>query len=143
MNIEIAFATRQELLWLEHAERNHHITSTMLERKILQQEIIVVKADNTNVGWLRFGFFWDEIPFLNMLGLEEAFRKRGIGKRLVEYWESQMKKEGHSLVLTSSMSNEEAQHFYRKLGYSEAGSLILPAEPLEIIFMKHLNTERV
>jgi len=34
--------------------------------------------------------------------------------------------------------NEQAQHFYRKLGYRDAGSLLLDEEPLEIIFVKDI-----
>lgn len=40
--------------------------------------------------------------------------------------------------MTSSLSNEEAQHFYRKLNYVDSGALLLPEEPLEIIFVKKL-----
>ncbi|WP_278281130.1 hypothetical protein [Clostridium sp. N3C] len=40
--------------------------------------------------------------------------------------------------MTSTMSNEEAQHFYRKFDYKDAGSLLLDNEPLEIIFTKVL-----
>ena len=47
-------------------------------------------------------------------------------------------KQKNKLVMTSSQSDEKAQHFYRKLGYSDVGSLTLPKEPLEIIFMKKL-----
>lgn len=41
--------------------------------------------------------------------------------------------------MTSTQSDETAQHFYRKLGYVESGSLLFENEPLEIIFRKSLN----
>jgi ribosomal protein S18 acetylase RimI-like enzyme len=47
-----------------------------------------------------------------------------------------MKKKGYEIVMTSTLSNEQAQHFYRKLGYKDSGSLLLENEPLEIIFTK-------
>ena len=49
-----------------------------------------------------------------------------------------MKNKGYECVLTSTQSNEEAQFFYRKLGYIDSGSLLLPNEPLEIIFYKKI-----
>jgi len=49
-----------------------------------------------------------------------------------------MKTQGYKKVLTSTLSNEDAQHFYRKLGYKDCGSLLLPDEPLEIIFIKEI-----
>lgn len=48
-----------------------------------------------------------------------------------------MIKEKYNKVMTSSLSNENAQHFYRNLGYKDVGSLLLE-EALEIIFIKKL-----
>lgn len=50
-----------------------------------------------------------------------------------------MREEGYPLVMTSTQSNETAQHFYRKLGYADAGSLLLRDELLEIIFTKEIQ----
>ena len=83
--------------------------------------------------------FWDNIPFMNMLYLNESYRNKGIGKELVRFWETEMKKKGYNLVMTSTLSNEQAQHFYRKLGYKDSGSLLLENEPLEIIFTKRIK----
>ena len=49
-----------------------------------------------------------------------------------------MAKHGHKRVLTSTLSNEGAQFFYRKNGYTDCGALLLPDEPLEIILLKEL-----
>ena len=57
---------------------------------------------------------------------------------MVAFWEKQMKTKGYGLVMTSSLSNEAAQHFYRKLNYVDSGALLLPEETLEIIFVKKL-----
>ncbi len=75
---------------------------------------------------------------MNMLYINENYRNKGIGKKLVEFWETEMKSKGYELVMTSTLSNEQAQHFYRKLRYKDAGSLLLDDEPLEIIFTKSI-----
>jgi ribosomal protein S18 acetylase RimI-like enzyme len=49
-----------------------------------------------------------------------------------------MRQRGFTLVMTSTLSNERAQHFYRRLGYIDAGCLLLENEPLEIIMAKKL-----
>ena len=90
-------------------------------------------------GWLRWNLFWDNTPFMNMLFVLENCRQKGIGRALVENWEKECLSAGYSLVLTSTQSDEGAQHFYRHVGYKECGSLILPGEVLEIIFCKQLN----
>ena len=75
---------------------------------------------------------------MNMLYIIENYRNKGIGKGLVLFWENEMKKKGYKFLMTSTQSNEEAQNFYRKLEYKDSGSLLLPNEPLEIIFIKSI-----
>ena len=115
-----------------------HVSKNLIENKISNGEIFVVREGERNVGWLRYGYFWDNIPFMNMLYLDCEYRGIGIGKALVGFWESEMKSKGYSLVMTSTQSDEQAQHFYRKLKYKDAGSLLLENEPLEIILTKRI-----
>lgn len=65
--------------------------------------------------------FWDEIPFMNMLYFLEEYRGKGYGTQMVKFLENEMIKLGYDKVMTSSQANEFAQHFYRKLGYQDAG----------------------
>ena len=99
---------------------------------------MVAYVEDRPVGFLRYGYFWDVIPFMNLLGVEEGSRGKGYGTRLVSFWEKEMRKLGHGSVMTSSLSNERAQHLYRRLGYVDVGSLLMPDEPLEIVFLKGL-----
>lgn len=120
-------------------DNDKHVKKELIEIKIKQKEIIVVKDnDKKIIGWLRYNYFWDNTPFMNMLYLDKSYRNNGIGKTLVAFWENEMKKKGFDLVMTSTLSNEDAQHFYRKLGYKDSGSLLLEGEPLEIIFTKKI-----
>ena len=136
--IKIRFATSQDYDYLVHNDR--HIKPEVVEKKIEDAEIIVVLDNEQNIGWLRFNYFWDEIPFMNMLWIEEDYRRKGIGTRLVNFWEIEMQQRDNNQVMTSTLSDETAQHFYRKLQYQDCGSLMLPGEALEIFFLKSLNT---
>lgn len=75
---------------------------------------------------------------MNMLYFLEEYRGKGYGKQLVDYWEKEMLKDHYETVLTSTLSTEKAQFFYRKNGYVDCGSLLLLNEPLEIILRKSL-----
>ena len=119
-------------------DNDEHISNEMLYRKIKDNEVIIAKIDNRIIGWLRYGYFWDSIPFMNMLMIDKRYRRKGIGKSMVEFWEKEMKVKGYKTLMTSSLSKELAQHFYRKLGYKDAGSLILQNDALEIIFTKEI-----
>lgn len=120
------------------SELDAHISENELKSCIERQRILIYEENNCIVGWLRFGMFWDNMPFMNMLYIIDGERGIGLGTALCESWENEMKVRGYDIVLTSTLSNEQAQHFYRKRGYRDCGSLILPEEPLEIIFMKEL-----
>jgi GNAT superfamily N-acetyltransferase len=136
MDLNIKIACDSDLIELEILDR--HINKLELQRKIAAKQIYVIKEKDIFCGWLRYGLFWDNTPFMNMLFIIQGYRGRGIGASAVKFWECQMKLQGYQLVLTSTLSSEDAQHFYRKLGYKDAGSLLLQNEPLEVIFSKNL-----
>jgi ribosomal protein S18 acetylase RimI-like enzyme len=136
MNSDIVTATAADFDYL--SARDHHISAEMLGSKVDAGEILIAKIDGAPVGYLRYGYFWDNIPFMNLLWLDEPYRGKGIGTQLVTHWERAMSAQGYTSVLTSTLSNEDAQHFYRKLGYRDVGALLLPDEPLEILLMKSL-----
>ncbi len=117
---------------------DEHISKEELKNSINKNGILVMFENEKFVGWLRYNLFWDNIPFMNMLFFLDEQRGKGYGTKLVSYWENEMKKLNYDIVLTSTQSNEEAQFFYRKIGYTDCGSLILPKEPLEIILYKKI-----
>ena len=51
----------------ELRERDRWISSRELERKIARGEVYVLREGEAFVGWLRYGLFWDNTPFLYML----------------------------------------------------------------------------
>lgn len=118
---------------------DHHITKKELEISIQNKRVLVLYEDQHFVGWLRYNLFWDNIPFMNLLFVLSSYQNKGYGTQLVYFWEEEMKKQGYSFVLTSTLSTETAQHFYRKLGYKDCGSLLLPNEPNELILLKNLT----
>ena len=118
-------------------KRDKHILEGLVKRKITEKEIFIFRNEqNQYIGWMRYNYFWDNTPFMNMIWIDEPYRSQGIGKEAVLYWEALMKEKGFGLVMTSTLANEAAQHFYRKLGYKDAGCLLLENEPLEIILTK-------
>jgi ribosomal protein S18 acetylase RimI-like enzyme len=133
--MNITYAQEKHLEELQKLDK--HVTAEVLLQKITNEEILLLLTDEGLIsGFLRFNYFWDSIPFMNMLQVKRAFQKKGLGRKLVTEWEQEMKVKGYQLVMTSTQSDEEAQHFYRKLNYKDQGSLILSKEPLEIIFVK-------
>ena len=136
MSLTFQIATSDDFHWL--GSLDEELNKNTLRKKIAMGEIALALVDGQRIGFLRWGYFWDSIPFMNMLIFDEPFRRSGYGTRLVAYWEDLMRKTGAKLVLTSSLSDEYGQHFYRKNGYRDMGSLLFPDQALEIIFVKKL-----
>jgi ribosomal protein S18 acetylase RimI-like enzyme len=135
--LKIIAATDSDLGYIR--DRDHHIIENLILPKIKGNEIYLLRnQDESNIGWMRYSYFWDNTPFMNMIWVDEQHRGNGVGKQVVLFWEDVMKQKGFKLVMTSTLANEEAQHFYRKLGYKDAGCLLLENEPLEIILTKKI-----
>ncbi|CAH1192510.1 hypothetical protein PAECIP111892_00991 [Paenibacillus auburnensis] len=136
--MRIAFATESDYEYIRN--HDHHISESLILPKIKGNEIYILRnQDDSNIGWMRYGYFWDNTPFMNMIWVDEQYRDKGAGKQVVLFWEEQMKQKGYNLIMTSTQADEGAQHFYRKLGYKDAGCLILDTQPLEILLTKNLN----
>lgn len=134
MKIELAIENDYKYI----VERDRHIPESLVRTKIKEKEIFILKDSNKRIGWMRYSYFWDNVPFMNMIWIDEEYRGKGIGKKIVLYWEELMSQRGFNLVMTSTQSDEEAQHFYRKLRYRDAGCLLLETQPLEILMTKKL-----
>jgi len=133
--MRIEYATKSDYAYI--AERDRHVWASLIEAKIEAGEIIMLRSgEGAAVGWVRYGYFWDNTPFMNMIWIDEPYRRSGLGRQAVLFWESAMKEKGFKIVMTSTQANEEAQHFYRRLGYKDAGCLLLDNEPLEILLTK-------
>ena len=118
---------------------DRHISNEELRDSIEKNRVIVMVQNDGFIGWLRYNLFWDNTPFLNMLFILEEYRGRGCGSTLLEFWEREMTEKNYGMVMTSTLSNERGQFFYRKNGYSDCGALLLPGEAAEIFFMKKLG----
>jgi len=136
--VDIRYAQKTDMdKWKEIDGR---ISMEELENQINLKRAWLILYENEIVGALRYNLFWDTIPFLTMIHLSKEYRDRGIGSKAMKIWESEMKKLHYKMIMTSTQIDEEAQHFYRKLGYVERGSLFLDGTPFnqaqEVILIK-------
>jgi GNAT superfamily N-acetyltransferase len=117
-----------------------HLTEAAFEEKIRNQQGYVLTEDDKVIGVLRYNLFWDNTPFCTMLFMDSDHRKKGYGKLLMEHWEQDMKSRGYGMLMTSTQVDEDAQHFYRKLGYKDCGGFVVDVpgyeQPMEMIMIK-------
>jgi len=130
-------ATEADLNFLGAADQ--HVSPEVRAELVSLGRVLVAETDGSPAGLLRWGLFWDEIPFMNLLWVAPEQRGRGVGTTLVAAWEQAQAAAGHQQVLTSTLASERAQHLYRRLGYVDSGALLLPGEATEIILRKPLG----
>lgn len=116
---------------------DRHLPQGEFSRKVRDHQGYVLLEDGVPMGLLRYNLFWDNTPFCTMLYVRP--QGRGYGTLLMHHWEQEMKALGYDMVLTSTQADESAQHFYRKLGYTDAGGLVLQYQPTELVFIKELS----
>ena len=117
--ITIRYVTNEDKrFWFE---LDKHLPEAEFDKKVRDRQGYVLFENNEPVGILRYNLFWDNTPFCTML---------------------YMKSLGYGMVLTSTREDEEAQYFYRKLGYEDCGNLDLfyPGfeQPTELLLSKKL-----
>lgn len=132
----IRFATKEDIDILTANDK--HVDQQEMLNLISLNRVYVMEEDGKFIGWLRYNLFWDHIPFMNMICLNDSERGKGYGRKFVEFWEDEMRKLGYKKVMTSTASDEFAQHFYIKLGYSTIGGFIPFGEKFEMMLSKKL-----
>ena len=119
---------------------DHDLPEAGFDEKVRNRQGYVCTMDGNIIGILRFNLFWDCIPFCTMLYIDDEHRRHGYGKQLMERWEQDMRSAGCGMVMTSTQVNEDAQHFYRKLGYKDSGGFVVDIpgyeQPMEMIMIK-------
>jgi ribosomal protein S18 acetylase RimI-like enzyme len=138
--ITIRYVTNEDKrFWFE---LDKHLPEAEFEKKVRDRQGYVLFEDNEPVGILRYNLFWDNTPFCTMLYIRNDKQGCGYGLSLMKHWEDDMKSMGYGMLLTSTREDEEAQYFYRKLGYEDCGNLDIfyPGfeQPTELFLSKKL-----
>ena len=121
---------------------DQHLPESVFDEKVRCGQGYVCVEGEKIIGVLRYNLFWDNTPFCTMLFIDSDYRNRNYGRQLMERWEQDMKAQGYGMLMTSTQVDEEAQHFYRKLGYKDCGGFVVDVpgyeQPMEMIMIKGL-----
>ena len=135
---EIRYAEEKDKsFWLR---LDRHLAEGEFSQKVARRQGYVLEEGGVPVGLLRYNLFWDNTPFCTMLFVDWLCQKKGYGRLLMEHWERDMKEQGYGMLLTSTQVDEDAQHFYRRLGYRDCGGLVMDVpgyeQPMELFLVK-------
>ena len=141
--MEIRFITTEDKPFWYSIDK--HLPEKEFYKKIRDNKGYILIVDDKPVGLLRYNLFWDNTPFCTMLYVDWNQHGKGYGKMLMEHWEMDMKAQGYGMLLTSTQVDEDAQHFYRKLGYKDCGGFVIDVsgyeQPMEMFMIKSIKTK--
>lgn len=113
--------TRVISIWKEifGYEKVHNEPNLVIDNKMESSDkfFFVAIMDNQIIGTIMGGYDGHR-GWIYLLGVLEKFRKKGIGRLLVEYLERELKKLNcQKINLQIHDSNKEVVDFYKNLGY--------------------------
>jgi GNAT superfamily N-acetyltransferase len=121
MPVEIRFATPADLEWCTAHE---HIAAPLIARKIPHDEIIIAELAGQRIGLLRLEFLWSMVPYIALIRVLDPFQQQGAGRALLAFAETQLRAQGHGVLMSSSQVDEAPpQAWHRHMGFVECGIL--------------------
>jgi GNAT superfamily N-acetyltransferase len=142
-NLAVSFAGEEDGTWLVRNDSNRHISPELVLDKVARKEYIVARVYGNPVGYMRLSYFWSFIPCIDMIAVEEPYRRSGIGRAMLGFLEAHARQRGNSLIMSSSQADEpEPQAWHRAVGFEDAGAIV-SFEPIqdvpEIVFIKRVG----
>ena len=138
--IEVKYVTKEDKNFWYSLDK--YLPENEFDKKIRDKQGYVLFDDGVAVGLLRYNLFWDNTPFCTMLFVDWLKQKKGFGRELMKYWENDMSNQGYGMVMLSTQVDEDAQHFYRKIGYKDCGGFTVDIpgfeQPMEMFMSKKL-----
>ena len=125
----VTHATKKDIY--DYFQIDKHLPKWEYESKIRDKRCYIICYNKNTLVVMRYNLLFDSIPFLTLIFVDKPYRNKGFGKQALQFWEKEMGQLGHKMVITSTQIDEEAQHFYRKLGYIDKGGLFFDNTPFE------------
>lgn len=112
---------RKVRLFDPHSE---YIDPKKIQNKISQKEVIIALEGKKIIGLVKFSYLWATRPYLDLIWVDKAYRGKGIGKTLLSFLESYLRKGGYHYLFTSSEEDEkEPQTWHKRMRFKKCGKL--------------------
>ena len=109
-----------------------------------KRERYLAEAGAQRAGFLMISMQGAFVGYVQLLGVAEAFRGRGVGKALIDFAEQRIFRDTPNVFICVSDFNLDAQGFYARLGYQRVGELkdFIIAGHSEILLRKTIGPIR-
>jgi len=100
------------------------MAEAFLKEGLSKGEIYVAQDEQLGcVGymWFAVNSMFYRFPYLKNIVVKEEHRSKGIGKKLLAFYEDTAFKSANKIFLTTSDFNARAQKLYKEVGYRQVG----------------------
>ena len=104
----------------ENMAREHLVEA--FEKK---EMYVALNSEGECVGFIRFvlnGTFYN-FPYICNISVKESYRGRGIGKRLLDFFEAISFRHSDKVFLLVSSFNVQARKLYKSIGYEQVSTI--------------------
>ena len=141
--IIIDYTTISELENIQKIDKiavNNSERINTIKISIDNNQCLIAKADNKVAGYLVFNKSFYHNNFIDLLIVDQLFRRQGIGTALIRFYENIIKK--GKIFSSTNKSNVIIQKLMNKLGYTKSGIVYnLDENDPEMIYFKKLEGE--
>ena len=108
------------------------------------RERYLARVTGVPAGFLVISMQGAFVGYIQLVGVAPEFRRRGVGRSLIEFAEKRIFRETPNVFICVSDFNREAQGFYAELGYQKIGELkdFIVAGHAEILLRKTIGPIR-
>ena len=107
---------------------------------IKENRIFVLRCKDRILGVMRYNFFLESLPCLDVLIFDPAYTKRGYAQKMMDYWEFRMSELGYGYVMVAMFADQVEVYSPEKFSYQEMGSFSLPlVDEKVVVFSKELS----
>jgi GNAT superfamily N-acetyltransferase len=119
---------------------DHHLKKDQLKQLIQLGYVFSIIHKQKTIGILRFNLWYQHIPCVELIFIDFAYHRQGIGKVAMQQFEHLMREHGYSHVMTTTQADEMAYLFYEHLGYQKIGHFIPPGQDAqELVYLKKIK----
>jgi ribosomal protein S18 acetylase RimI-like enzyme len=122
---ECLLCAKSSDLWNVYFKNNPAHEATIEEMISKKQVYVAINKNDKCVGFMGVinnGCFY-KFSYLATLAVKKRYRNKGVGKDLVNKFETIGFKKADRVFILVSDFNKTAQKFYRKLGYKKVGNI--------------------
>ncbi|OHD37594.1 MAG: hypothetical protein A2015_17235 [Spirochaetes bacterium GWF1_31_7] len=104
--------------------KDRNLTLKFIKDGISNDELFVFSSEKNNIiGFIRIDFngMFSNFPLLRVLAVKSGHRNRGIGEKLLKYYQDLCFKNSDKVFLCVTDLNTNAQRFYGRNGFQKVG----------------------